>query len=51
MCVIIPLSCAGTMMGAFAEGMALCSAADLPMDTLLKVSTCRMLRTRNGGVK
>ena len=24
-------------MGAFAEGMALCQAADLPMDTLLQV--------------
>lgn len=28
----------GTMMGAFAEGMALCQAADLPMDTLLQVT-------------
>lgn len=27
----------GTMMGAFAEGMALCSAADLPQDQLLQV--------------
>ena len=27
------------MMGAFAEGMALCQAADLPMDTLLQVPT------------
>ena len=31
---LIPL---GTMMGALSEGMALCSAADLPMDTLLQV--------------
>jgi hypothetical protein len=28
----------GTMMGAFAEGMKLCNAADLPMDQLLQVS-------------
>jgi 3-hydroxyisobutyrate dehydrogenase-like beta-hydroxyacid dehydrogenase len=27
----------GTMMGAFAEGMKLCNAADLPMDQLLQV--------------
>jgi glyoxylate/succinic semialdehyde reductase len=27
----------GTMMGAFAEGMALCKAADLPQDSLLQV--------------